>query len=368
MKSERPLEVLVVDDSAVVRQTLTAILGRDGTMRVTTAHDPIFAQQKMEAWTPDVIVLDLEMPRLDGLTWLSRLMAATPLPVVICSALSGRFARAAIQALERGAVDVIQKPRLGTRDFLEESAALVVDTVRAASRARLRRRGSAAAAMGHRRRELAGDEAPPSRPQVVVAVGASTGGTEALRTLLEAMPGGGPPVVVVQHMPEGFTRAFAERLNECCPLAVKEAESGDRLRAGQALVARGDRHLVVHNVGGQYIAELADGPLVSRHRPSVDVLFESVARSAGPRAVGVLLTGMGSDGARGLLAMRGAGAYTIAQDEATSVVFGMPREAIALGAVETVAPLPRIAPLVLAAVVRARVAAAGSFPPLPDTG
>jgi two-component system chemotaxis response regulator CheB len=358
---ERPLEVLVVDDSAVARQTLAAVLGRDGTMRVTTAVDPVFARQKMAAAPPDVIVLDLEMPRLDGLTWLRRLMAESPLPVVVCSAFSGRFARAAIQALESGAVDVIQKPRFGTRDFLEESAALLVDTVRAAARARVRRRPGGAAADREMGNDASGRPpdgargAPPgrlsaARPEAVVAVGASTGGTEALRSLLGALPADAPPVVVVQHMPEGFTRAFAERLDECCALAVKEAESGDRLRAGQALVARGNRHLLVHRAGGAYIAELADGPLVSRHRPSVDVLFESVARSARGEGVGVLLTGMGSDGAKGLLAMRRAGAFTVAQDEATSVVFGMPREAIALGGAEVVAPLGRIASIVLAAV------------------
>jgi two-component system chemotaxis response regulator CheB len=344
--SERPLEVMVVDDSAVVRQTLTAILKRAG-LRVTTAADPLFAMQKMEAVRPDVIVLDLEMPRLDGLTWLRRLMASNPVPVVVCSALTGRFASAAIQALELGAVDVIRKPQLGTREFLQESAALVIDTVQAAARARLGPRAlvepPAASAAPASPALAAG-----ATPETLIAVGASTGGTEALRALLGAMPATGPPVVIAQHMPEGFTRAFAERLNECCPMAVKEAESGDRLRPGQALVARGNRHLLVHRVGGQYIAELADGPLVSRHRPSIDVLFGSVARGAGADGVGILLTGMGSDGASGLLEMRRSGAFTIAQDEATCVVFGMPREAIALGAVDAVAPLPRIAALALA--------------------
>jgi two-component system chemotaxis response regulator CheB len=338
--SERPLEVLVVDDSAVVRQTLAAILKRDGGMRVTTAADPLFAMQKMETLRPDVIVLDLEMPRLDGLTWLRQLMARSPLPVVVCSALSGRFASSAIQALEAGAVDVIRKPQLGTRSFLEESAAMIVDTVQAAARARLRRmpRPTAAPPRG----------AAAAAPDGLVAVGASTGGTEALRALLGGLPADGPPLAIVQHMPEGFTRAFAERLNECCPMAVKEAESGDRLRPGQALLARGNHHLLIHRVGGQYIAELSDGPLVSRHRPSIDMLFGSVARAAGGDGVGVLLTGMGSDGAAGLLEMHRAGAFTVAQDEATCVVFGMPREAIALGAVDVVAPLPRIAALVLA--------------------
>jgi two-component system chemotaxis response regulator CheB len=341
--SERPLEVLVVDDSAVVRQTLAAILKRDGGMRVTTAADPLFAMQKMETLRPDVIVLDLEMPRLDGLTWLRQLMARSPLPVVVCSALSGRFASSAIQALEAGAVDVIRKPQLGTRSFLEESAAMIVDTVQAAARARLRRmpRPTAAPPRG----------AAAAAPDGLVAVGASTGGTEALRALLGGLPADGPPLAIVQHMPEGFTRAFAERLNGLCRIRVKEAQDGDTVLRGQALIAPGNRHMMLKRSGARYFVEIKDGPLVCRHRPSVDVLFRSTARYAGKNAIGIIMTGMGDDGARGLLAMRRVGARTLAQDDATSAVYGMPKAAIALGAAEQVLPLARLAATVLRLVV-----------------
>jgi two-component system chemotaxis response regulator CheB len=351
---EPPLSVLVVDDSAVVRQALAAILGREG-FAVTTAADPLFAMQKMAAARPDVVVLDLEMPRMDGVTWLRRLMAENPLPVVICSALTGRFAHAAVGALEDGAVDVVTKPQLGVRDFLAESATQIVDTVRAAAAARVARRRPSGKAAALPLPALV-KPAVPSRSvtaggagvaaDTLVVVGASTGGTEALLSLLSGLPESSPGLAIVQHMPEGFTKAFAQRLNQVCRIAVKEAESGDRLLAGQALIARGNRHLVLHKSGSCYLVEVADGPLVSRHRPSVDLLFKSAAQAAGGNAIGVLLTGMGHDGADGLLALRRAGAHTIAQDEATSVVFGMPREAILLGAVEHVAPLPKIAELI----------------------
>lgn len=335
-----PLRVLVVDDSAVTRQALTLLLSQNG-MEVKTASDPLLAIPKLAARRPDVVVLDLEMPRMDGLTWLRRLMAEDPLPVVVCSALSGRWADAAIQALEAGAVDVIAKPQLGLRGFFEASGTAIVDAVQAAAAARLRRRRSP---------PISGRA--PSRPAGrraarIVVIGASTGGPEALRGVLEAMPAGGPAIALVQHMPEGFTRAFARRLNQVCAIEVKEAESGDRLVPGRALIARGDRHLVLHRSGSHYLAELADGPLVSRHRPSVDVLFRSAAQAAGADALGILLTGMGNDGAQGLLEMRREGAFTIAQDEASSVVFGMPKEAIALGAVHEVLPLGRIAAAIL---------------------
>lgn len=341
----RPLSVLVVDDSAVVRQALAGILGREGFV-VTTAADPLFAMQKMAAARPDVVVLDLEMPRMDGVTWLRRLMAEDPLPVVICSALSGRFAHAALGALEDGAVDVVTKPQFGVRDFLADSATQIVDTVRAAAAARVKRRPTGQgkpAPVPVLKKPVPGSAA---LSDTVVVLGASTGGTEALHQVLSALPETSPGVAIVQHMPEGFTHAFAHRLNQVCRLEVREAESGDRLLPGRALVARGNRHLILHKSGSHYIVELADGPLVSRHRPSVDVLFKSVAHTGGANVVGVLLTGMGHDGAEGLLALRRAGAHTIAQDEATSVVFGMPREAIQLGAAEHVVPLPRIAELI----------------------
>jgi two-component system, chemotaxis family, protein-glutamate methylesterase/glutaminase len=358
--SPPPLRVLVVDDSAVVRQALTLILSRDG-MEVTTAGDPLFAMPKLTARRPDVIVLDLEMPRMDGLTWLRQVMSEDPLPVVVCSALTGRWTQAAIQALEAGAVDVIAKPQFGVRGFLEESATVIVDAVRGAAAARMRwRRGVAGTTPGalslpDRQPQRATAQAPPYR---IVVIGASTGGTEALRTVLEAMPADGPAIALVQHMPEGFTQAFARRLNQLCAIEVKEAESGDRLLPGRALIARGNRHLVLHRSGSHYLAELADGPLVSRHRPSVDVLFQSAARVAGANALGVLMTGMGNDGAQGLLELRRGGAFTIAQDEASCVVFGMPREAVALGAVDEVIPLSRIAAAILERT--------GSFP-IPKT-
>lgn len=345
----RPLHVLVVDDSAVVRQALTAILGGTRGMTVATASDPLIAMDKMRQRRPDVIVLDLEMPRMDGLSFLRKLMAEDPIPVVVCSGLAGHGTEAALRAVEEGAVDVIAKPKLAVRGFLEESAVLLVDAVRGAAQARRRPRGSPAPA-----RLSAGAVLPPRGKHAlrlttdkVVAVGASTGGTEALRELLEALPPDAPGLVIVQHMPEVFTKAFADRLNQSCRIEVKEAAGGDRLMAGRALVAPGNRHTLLVRSGAHYAIEVRDGPLVSRHRPSVDVLFRSVASAAGPNAIGVIMTGMGDDGAEGLLEMKRAGALTIAQDEATCVVFGMPKEAIERGAVDDVVPLPRIAATVL---------------------
>ncbi len=343
-----PTRVMVVDDSAVVRQALLAILGRAG-MQVQVAPDPFIAQQKMRGWRPDALVLDIEMPRMDGLTFLRKIMSEDPVPVLVCSGLAARGTEVALQALEEGAVDIVEKPRLGVKGFLEDSAARLVEAVRGASQARVR---SPARRPGAK--PSADAVLPAARPRAlhqttekVVAVGASTGGTEALRAMLEAMPPDAPGIAVVQHMPEVFTAAFARRLETTCRIEVREAKDGDRLCSGRALVARGNHHLAVRRSGAQYFAEILDGPPVSRHKPSVDVLFRSVALSAGQNAVGVILTGMGDDGAAGLLEMRRAGAHTIAQDEATSVVFGMPREAIRRGAVHEVLPLPRIAASVL---------------------
>lgn len=345
------LDVLVVDDSAVVREALTAILARDGTIAVAVASDPIIAMKKMEVSRPDVMILDLEMPRMDGLTFLRHIMATDPLPVVVCSALSVAGSEVAFRALAEGAVDVIGKPTVGLHDFLHESTIALVETVRGAAAARLtqRRRGA--------QRSLAplGPPAPSERSSLevttdkVVAIGASTGGTEALRVLLEAMPADCPGLIIVQHMPAAFTRNFAAHLGQTCRIEVREAVAGDRVVRGRALIAPGDRHASVRRSGALYEVILRDGPLVSRHRPSVDVLFSSVASAAGPNGVGVILTGMGSDGAAGLNDMRQAGARTMAQDEATSVVFGMPREAILRGAVNEVVPLPLIASAILAA-------------------
>ncbi len=343
----RPLHVLVVDDSAVVRQAMTALLSRGPGMSVTVAADPLIAMDKMARARPDVILLDLEMPRMDGLTFLRKLMAEDPIPVVVCSGLTGEGTEAAIRAMEEGAVEIVTKPKLGVREFLHDSAVMLVDAVRGAARARVRRRAPVLPAAEQR---LTADAVLPRvrQPSLritsdkVVAVGASTGGTDALRELLEAMPPDAPGLVVVQHMPEHFTRAFADRINRLCRIEVKEAASGDRVLEGRALIAPGNRHATLVRSGGHYAVEVIDGPLVSRHRPSVDVLFRSAARAAGPNAVGVIMTGMGDDGAEGLLEMKQAGAATIAQNEATCVVFGMPKEAIDRGAVDEVVPLPQI--------------------------
>jgi len=316
-------------------------------MAVTVASDPLIAMDKMRTARPDVILLDLVMPRMDGMTFLRRIMEDDPVPVVVLSTLATRGAEAAVRALDEGAVAVVAKPRLGLRSFLHESAVLLIDAVRAAAEARLRPRPRTLRPAAPR---LSADVVLPAAApyrttpgaDTIVAVGASTGGTEALRALLEPLPADAPPMVIVQHMPEIFTRAFADRLDQTCRVEVKEAAAGDRIVRGRALVAPGNRHLLVRREGGHLVADLSDGPLVSRHRPSVDVLFRSVAQAAGPNAVGVILTGMGDDGVAGLLEMRAAGAVTLAQDEASCVVFGMPKEAIARGAVERVLPLARI--------------------------
>jgi two-component system chemotaxis response regulator CheB len=338
--------VLVVDDSAMVRQMLTAILSRDPGLRVSVAAHPLIAFEKMRAARPDVIVLDLEMPAMDGLTFLQRVMAVDPIPVVVCSGLAARGTEAALRAIEAGAVAVIEKPRLGVKDFLHDSALMLRDTVVAAAGARLRVRPARSLGVGP---PLAAPAVPRAKPVLttttdkVIALGASTGGTEALRVVLEGMPADAPGLLVVQHMPAGFTRAFADRLDRTCRIEVKEAADGDRVLQGRALIAPGQRHLRLERDGGHYAVRLDDGPLVSRHRPSVDVLFDSVAEAAGANAIGVILTGMGDDGAAGLARMKGAGAVTIAQDEASSVVFGMPRAAIERGAALHVLALEHVA-------------------------
>jgi two-component system chemotaxis response regulator CheB len=347
-----PVNILVVDDSAVVREVMTAVLSQEPGFNVMVAGDPFIAMGKMKNLRPDVIILDLEMPRMDGLTFLRKIIREDPLPVIICSALTGPETSIGLQALEEGAVDVVTKPRLGVREFLHESAIVLIDAVRAAARSTRRRSlGPAAAAASRFNADarLAEESAVPLRvtSDQVVAIGASTGGTEALRTVLESMPPDAPGIVVVQHMPEGFTAAFAQRLNQICRIEVKEAANGDRITTGRALIAPGNLHTMVRRNGAQYVAEVTDGPLVSRHRPSVDMLFRSVAQSAGANAVGVIMTGMGSDGAEGLLEMRRAGAYTLAQDEASCVVFGMPKEAIERGAVDRIVNLSGIATAIL---------------------
>ncbi|HEX7153373.1 MAG TPA: chemotaxis response regulator protein-glutamate methylesterase [Thermoanaerobaculia bacterium] len=334
------LHVLVVDDSAVVRQTIQAILKTQPDITTSAAADPFIAMDKMKKDRPDVIILDLEMPRMDGLTFLRKLMKEDPLPVIVCSGHVGDASREAVRALEAGAVELIAKPNLGVQSFLTDSAVILVDAVRAASEYRLPVRRNAG--IVPTRPPAIGRRAPR-----VIALGASTGGTEAIREILEPLPVSTCGIVIVQHMPAPFTRSFANRLNELCAIEVKEAEAGDEIHPGRALVAPGNRHMTVHTHGPRMFVELHDAPLVSRHRPSVDVLFRSVAESFGADAIGVLLTGMGADGAAGLLDMRTARATTIAQDESTSAVFGMPREAIRKGAVEAVLPLPQIASALL---------------------
>jgi two-component system chemotaxis response regulator CheB len=351
------IQVLVIDDSAVVRQLLGSLLGSEPGFRVDVASDPLIAMEKMRRARPDVILLDLDLPRMDGLTFLRKLMREDPIPVVVCAALAGPRTDAGMQALEEGALEIVAKPTLGLRDFLHESRDQLVDSLRAAALARLRPparpapdRARAQAQAAARTRVAPRRPAPSPGGFQLLALGASTGGTEALRDLLQVLPPELPPLLVVQHMPPYYTRAFAERLDALSRLEVKEAAEGDEARPGRVLVAPGDRHLVVHRRGGRYVVSLDDGPLVSRHRPSVDVLFRSVAESAGPGAVGVLLTGMGSDGAAGLLELRRRGGATLVQDEASSVVFGMPKEAIALGAAERVVALESLPAAILECV------------------
>lgn len=343
----RIIRVLIIDDSAVVRQTLSDILESDTLIEVVgTASDPYRAVEKLRTVKPDVITLDVEMPRMDGLTFLRKLMAQAPIPVVICSSLTGAGTDTQIRALEYGAVDIITKPVLGTRQFLEESRVRILDAVKGAARARIGRQQEVPAAAIVQRKSPA-TQSLSETTEKVIAVGASTGGTEAIRILLSSLPEDCPGILIVQHMPEGFTRSFAERLNSLCRINVKEAEDGDSLLRGHVLIAPGNRHMRLRRSGARYVVGLEDGPLVSRHRPSVNVLFRSVARYAGANAIGVILTGMGSDGTEGLLEMREAGAYTIGQDEDSSVVYGMPREAWVRGAVVVQADLSELPALIL---------------------
>lgn len=341
------LQVLIVDDSAMVRQVMQSILGTDSRIHVKAAADPLIAWAKMQKDRPDVVITDLEMPRMDGLTFIRKIMLEMPTPVVVCSGLAARGTELALRALEEGAVEVITKPKVGVRDFLHEAAVTLMDAVWSAAQAQIRPRPMPATpklqadVVLPRKSKLQSQGAAP--PNSVIAVGASTGGTEALRVFLAGLPVDCPPVAIVQHMPEGFTRAFADRMDKECPIKVAEARDGDRLENGRALIAPGNRHMLVNRKGGELVVQIVDGPLVSRHRPSVDVLFRSVAISVGSKAIGVIMTGMGDDGAQGLGEMQEAGAVTIAQDEASCVVFGMPKEAICRGAVNLVVPLERIA-------------------------
>jgi two-component system, chemotaxis family, protein-glutamate methylesterase/glutaminase len=337
------INVLVVDDSAVVRQVVSGILQAEPDITVCAAvADPIFAMQRMRLQWPDVIVLDVEMPRMDGITFLRKIMSERPTPVVICSTLTREGADSTIQALAAGAVAVVPKPKTGMRDFLPDASEDLLDAVRAASRADVRKlllRRPGADVEAYARRTL-----QPSRAGTpgVVAIGASTGGTQTLEYVLAALPPRAPGIAIVQHMPEQFTAAFARRLDAGSRIEVREAQDGDRVLPGRALVAPGGRHMTLARDAAGYAVQVRMGPPVNRHRPSVDVLFRSAARHAGADALGIIMTGMGSDGAYGLLEMRAAGARTVAQDEASCVVFGMPREAMRLGAVERIVTLDRI--------------------------
>ncbi|HEY3064469.1 MAG TPA: chemotaxis response regulator protein-glutamate methylesterase [Methylomirabilota bacterium] len=339
----RKIRVLIVDDSAVIRRLLTEVLSRDpGIDVVGAAADPYIARDKIRRLQPDVLTLDVEMPRMDGLTFLEKLMRGHPMPVVMISGLIPKECEVTLRALELGAVNFATKPQVDLLDGMPEAFPEIAEKIREAAHARLR--PAPVTLPPHlvaARRPLSADA--PAAPRVI-AIGASTGGTEAIREILLAMPPDAPGIVIVQHMPERFTRAFAERCDKLCPIRVKEAEDGDRVLPGQALIAPGNYHMRLFRDGrGGYRVRLDQDPHVNRHRPSVDVLFHSTAAAAGANAVGVILTGMGADGAHGLRAMRQAGARTIAEHEASCVVYGMPKEAIALGAADYVLPLPKIA-------------------------
>lgn len=354
--NQKKIKVMVIDDSALVRRVISQILEKENDIQVmATAADPIFAMSKMKAddW-PDVIVLDIEMPRMDGITFLRQIMNTRPTPVIICSSLAESGARVTLEALQLGAVTIITKPTVGLRNFFSDSSNYLAQSIRVASRANLK----VLASHGPRRSEahvlpavsaaktvMPMKHAPEPRRAFdrigdqIIAIGTSTGGTQALESILTQLPATCLGIVVVQHMPERFTAMFAERLNGLCEMEIREAQDGDRVLPGRVLIAPGGRHMQVKRSGSQYIVDVSDGPLVNRHKPSVDVLFRSVAKHVGANALGIIMTGMGDDGARGLKDMYDAGAHTVAQDEASCVVFGMPKEAIRFGGVHQVLPL-----------------------------
>lgn len=362
----RKITVMIVDDSAVVRQVIAEVLKGDPQLEVVAAvSDPLFALERLKTVTPDVIVLDVEMPRMDGITFLRKLMSERPLPIVMCSSLTEAGAATTLDALAAGAVAIVTKPKMGVKAFLLDAASDLIAQVKAAAQANVRvlaaqsaataMRAAAAREPGRIGPSLSADAVLASAATTalhqtterVVAIGTSTGGTQALERVLTALPAAAPGIAVVQHMPEKFTAAFAQRLDSMCEIEVREARHGERLLPGHALIAPGGRHLLLKRSGAHYYTEIVDGALVNRHKPSVDVLFRSVANCAGSNALGVIMTGMGADGARGLKEMRTAGAATLAQDEASCVVFGMPKEALKLQAVERVLALAEIAPAIL---------------------
>jgi len=343
------IKVMIVDDSAVMRQLLAEILRQDPDLEVVgSAPDPFMAWEKLTTLKPDVLTLDVEMPRMDGLTFLEKLMRSRPMPVVMVSSLTERGCQTTLRALELGAIDFVTKPKIDVAQGTVELGPEIVEKVKIAARARLRPHRAAPATITVR---------PPApsaslieTTNKVICIGASTGGTEALVDVLTALPSDVPGIAIVQHMPPGFTRSFAQRLDQCCRIRVKEAADGDRILPGHALLAPGGLHMAILRSGAVYKVRVGQGEPVNRHRPSVDVLFNSAAKYVGANAVGVILTGMGNDGARGMLAMRNAGARTMAEDESTCVVFGMPKEALAMGGAEKAVPLPQIAGRILALV------------------
>ncbi len=359
------IKVLLVDDSAVVRQVISSLLNNAPGIEILAAvADPIFALKRMEQGWPDVIVLDIEMPRMDGLTFLQKIMQERPTPVVICSTLTEQGADTTLQALSLGAVSIITKPKIGLKSFLEDSSSDIVDAVRTASKARManvkfkkQQPDTTMQSIPAVQKTLPLSMASSNslRTQKIVAIGTSTGGTQALEHILTALPAVSPGLLIVQHMPEKFTALFAQRLNNLCQIQVREAQNGDRLLPGLALIAPGGKHMQLKLSGTHYQVAIIDGPPVNRHKPSVDVLFKSVAKFAGKNAAGFILTGMGDDGAKGLMVMKETGAYTVAQDEASCVVFGMPKEAIALGAAQRVLPLNLIANEIMTCVSSAHL-------------
>lgn len=348
---KKKIRVLVVDDSALVRQVLSEVLNSDPEIEVSaTASDPYIAAERIKKEVPDVITLDVEMPKMDGLTFLKKLMSQRPIPVVICSSLTDDGSETCLKALEYGAVEIITKPKMSTRQFLNESKIQICDIVKAASKAKLRKRAAKSIDIKPKLNadvmisKPISNKAMLKTTEKIIVVGASTGGTEALRVFLEMMPLDCPGIVIVQHMPETFTASFAQRLDSLCAISVKEAHNNDTVIRGRALIAPGGgAHTLLKRSGARYYVDVKAGPLVSRHRPSVDVLFRSAAIYGGKNIVSVIMTGMGDDGAKGMLELKQGGAYTIAQDEKTCVVYGMPKEAVKLNAVDKIVPLDRIA-------------------------
>lgn len=338
------IRVLAVDDSALMRQIMTEIINSHNDMEmVATAPDPLVARDLIKKFNPDVLTLDVEMPRMDGLDFLEKLMRLRPMPVVMVSSLTGKGSEVTLRALELGAVDFVTKPQMGIRDGMFTYSELIAEKIRTASKAHLRRKT-------HETAPAILKSGPLLSSEKLIAIGASTGGTEAIRHVLQSLPRTSPALVITQHMPPGFTRSFADRLNKLCQIAVKEAEDGERILPGHAYIAPGDLHMELTRSGANYQVKLNNGAPVNRHRPAVDVLFHSVAKYAGRNAIGVILTGMGNDGAAGMLAMHQAGCWTIAQNEASCVVFGMPREAINAGGISEVLDLSQISHQMLAKI------------------